>query len=44
MADDIRDGRRQSRGRLKKSWREVVRDDLVVLCVTKDLTIDKNLW
>jgi len=35
---------RRSRGRLKKSWSEVIRHDLKTLGIVEDMAEDKRLW
>jgi len=35
---------KRSRGRLKKSWSEVIRHDLQTLGLAEDMTQDRTLW
>ena len=35
---------KRSIGRLKKSWREVIRHDLKTLGLVEDITQDRRLW
>ena len=35
---------RRSRGRLKKSWRELIRHDLNTLGLVDDITQERRLW
>lgn len=35
---------RGGRGRLKKSWNEVIRNDLKFIGITEDMTQDRSLW
>ena len=35
---------RRSRGRLKKSWSEIIRYDLKTLRLMEDMTQDRRLW
>ena len=35
---------RRGRGRLKTSWNEIIRSDLVFLGLTKDVAQDRSLW
>jgi len=35
---------KRSRGRPKKSWREVIRHDLKDLGLVEDMAYDKKLW
>ncbi|XP_075096148.1 uncharacterized protein LOC142174255 [Nicotiana tabacum] len=37
-------GLRKGRGRPKKYWGEVIRHDMLVLHLTKDMTSDKKVW
>ncbi|VFQ77975.1 unnamed protein product, partial [Cuscuta campestris] len=32
------------RGRPKKNWKEVIRQDLGLLTLTEDMALDRNLW
>ncbi|VFR02670.1 unnamed protein product [Cuscuta campestris] len=34
----------RSRGRLRKNWKEVIRQDLGLLNLTEDMALDRNLW
>ncbi|XP_075109131.1 uncharacterized protein LOC142180924 [Nicotiana tabacum] len=35
---------RRGRGRSKKYWREVIRQDMVLLQLNEDLTLDRRVW
>lgn len=35
---------RRGRGRSKKNWQEVIRLDMTHLQLSKNMTIDKNVW
>ncbi|VFQ74839.1 unnamed protein product [Cuscuta campestris] len=37
-------GGSKGRGRPKKNWEEVIRQDLGLLDLTEDMTLDRNLW
>ncbi|XP_059313669.1 uncharacterized protein LOC132064632 [Lycium ferocissimum] len=37
-------GVRRGRGRSKKNWREVIRQDMIELQVTEDMTLDRRAW
>lgn len=37
-------GMRRGRGRSKKSWREVCRHEMMLLQLTKDMTLDRRAW
>lgn len=39
-----RDGFRRGRGRSKKHWREVIRQDMTQFQLTKNMTLDRRLW
>nr|XP_009799838.1 PREDICTED: uncharacterized protein LOC104245841 [Nicotiana sylvestris] len=38
------EGLRRGRGRLKKYWGDVIRQDMVLLQLTEDLSMDRNAW
>ncbi|XP_060191168.1 uncharacterized protein LOC132620753 [Lycium barbarum] len=38
------DGFRRGRGRPKKYWGEVIRQDLALFQITEDMTLDRRLW
>ena len=35
---------RRGRGRPKKSWKEVIRQDLALLSISEDMAMDRALW
>ena len=35
---------RRGRGRLKKNWGEVIRQDMTLLQLTEDMTLDRKVW
>ncbi|XP_060183440.1 uncharacterized protein LOC132613435 [Lycium barbarum] len=37
-------GVRRDRGRTKKNWREVIRQDMAQLQLTEDMTLDRKIW
>ncbi|VFQ92223.1 unnamed protein product [Cuscuta campestris] len=37
-------GRSRGRGRPRKNWKEVIRQDLGLLTLTEDMALDRNLW
>ncbi|XP_070045879.1 uncharacterized protein [Nicotiana tomentosiformis] len=38
------EGLRRGRGRPKKYWREVIRQNIALLQLTKDMTMDRMVW
>ncbi|KAG5598551.1 hypothetical protein H5410_029921 [Solanum commersonii] len=38
------EGTRRGRGRPKKYWEEVIRQDLAMLHITEDMTLDRKEW
>ncbi|XP_070020690.1 uncharacterized protein [Nicotiana sylvestris] len=38
------EGTRRGRGRPKKYWREVIRQDMARLQISEDMTLDRKLW
>ena len=38
------DGFRRGRGRPKKYWGEVIRQDMTQLQLTEDMTLDRKVW
>ena len=39
-----RDGFMRGRGRPKKYWKEVIRQDMTKLQFTEDMTLDRKVW
>ncbi|XP_070045256.1 uncharacterized protein LOC142163875 [Nicotiana tabacum] len=38
------EGQRRGRERSKKYWGEVIRQDMILLQLTKDMTLDREVW